>query len=311
MIELNEVWDFHTDVRLLVKLGDDWRLPRLIEQMDLETAAQLGGIFSATGRSCDKPRDRQWERLEGEVGIIENLPGLTVARTRGDLEGAGRQILHAEGIYFITSRSHLDDLERLWERGFRSIAPMYNEDNALGGGARGDRGRGLTPLGRQVCEKAWERGFMVDAAHANHKTLSEMIELAAAVGRPVHYTHGHLDEPVLEIFQQRGLPRPLVERLAATGGLVGLSPYPAFVGYWRRFMDEVAFLADVAPHQAVLGTDFTGMVTAPLMFPQFAGAAATPEFAEMLAGVHGEQFARDFCGRTLRGVVEESLPVSD
>jgi hypothetical protein len=43
-------------------------------------------------------------------------------------------------------------------------------------------------------------------------------------------------------------------------------------------------------------------------FPEFASAAATPAFARRLAETHGEAFARDFCGRSLQRMLEQTLP---
>jgi microsomal dipeptidase-like Zn-dependent dipeptidase len=305
-LDLSDVWDFHTDVRLLV--SDEPLRDRYEKQLDLATCRRLGGVFSAAGRLVEAPKDAHWATLEAEAATIRALPGLAVAETAADLAGGGRQVLHAEGVYFIRSEADLGDLERLWAMGFRSLAPLYNEDNPLGGGARGDAGRGLTPLGRRAVEKAWALGFLVDIAHSNHRTQADLIDLALAAGRPVHCTHGVLDEPVLELFGQRGLPRPLAERLIGTGGLIGLSPHPGFIGYFRRFLEEVDFLARLAPEQVVLGSDFCGITTPPVTFPELASAAAVPAFAARLAARHGEAFARDFCGRAIRRLLERSLP---
>ncbi len=304
-LNLSDVWDFHTDLRLLV--SDRRDRDRLAAQIDLPTARRMGGVFSATGRLAGGAKEAQWALLESEVQTICSLPGLGVARTAAELLGGGRQVLHAEGVYFIQDAAGLADLDRMWEMGFRSLAPLYNEDNALGGGARGDPDRGLTPLGRLVVERAWKIGFLIDLAHSNHRTQRDGIDLALAVGRPIHFSHGFLDEPVMELFGQRGLPRSQTERLARTGGLIGLSPHPGFVGYFNRYLDEIGFLARTAPEHVVLGSDFSGITTPPVTFPQFPSAAATPDFARLLADRHGEDFARDFCGRSLRRFLEASL----
>jgi membrane dipeptidase len=306
VLDLGDVWDFHTDVRLLV--SDVRDRDKYEQQLDLATCRRLGGVFSATGRLADAPREEQWALLDSQVATIQSLAGLPVVRTIADLAGAGRQVLHAEGVYFIKAEADLADLERLWEMGFRSLAPLYNEDNALGGGARGDAARGLTDLGRRVVERLWRMGFLVDIAHSNHRTQRDLIDLGLAVGRPVHFSHGFLDEPVLELFGQRGLPRPQAERLARTGGLIGLSPHPGFVGYFRRYLEEIDFLARAAPDNVVLGSDFTGITTPPVTFPELPSAADLPAFAQRLADRHGEEFARNFCGRSLRRMLEQSLP---
>ncbi|MCG3178118.1 MAG: hypothetical protein BIFFINMI_00441 [Phycisphaerae bacterium] len=307
-LKLEEVWDFHTDLRLLVMLPTRRQRDKLAEQLDLPTARRLGGVFSATGRLTETARHEQWQQLEVELDAITGMPGMTLVRSAGDLTGVGRQLLHAEGVYFVNSEADLDDLGRMWEVGWRSIAPMYNEDNALGGGARGDAARGLTPLGRKFCERAWDRGFMIDAAHANHRTQLDLVEMGRTLERAVHYSHGHLDAPARRLYRQRGMPRATVEKFVATGGVIGLTPYPAFVGRWERHMEEIGFLAREAPRNAALGSDFTGLIARPLMFREFRGAGELGKFADTLADAHGEAFARDYCGRALRRALEAELP---
>ena len=307
MLELSEVWDFHTDIRWLV-LKDPKHNAFSHKQLDLPTCRRLGGVFSATGCFATDGRAEQWEKLKEEVETIRHMEGLQMVFSAGDVAGTGRQVLHAEGVYFIQEERDLGDLETLWALGFRSLGPLYNEDNALGGGAKGDSHRGLTPLGRQFFARAWKAGFMLDCAHCNHKTQAEATDLALELGFPLHYSHGLLDQPVLEYFGQRGLPRAQVKRIAQTGGLIGLAPHPGFQGYFTRLLEEVAYLTEHVPAHAVLGSDFTGITTPPITYQGSPSAAQTPDFAARLASAHGENFARDFCGRTLKKMLERALP---
>lgn len=302
-VELSDVFDFHTDIRFLV-LPEDAPHDRIPDQLDLPTCRGIRGVVSATGRLLNVDRQTQWAKLEAEVSALRAIEGLTLFREAADLTGSALQVLHAEGIYFLEHERQLDDLDRLWEMGFRSLGPLYNEDNPLGGGARGDGQRGLTPLGRRVFELGWERGFLMDCAHCNHRTQADVIDLALELGRPLHFSHGLLDEPHLALFGERGLPRAHAERLLTTGGLVGLSPHPGFYGTFARYLDEIAWLAERAPGQTVLGSDFTGIITPPETFPEYPSGAHTPEFAEQLAERHGADFARDFCGRTVVKALE-------
>ncbi len=302
-IEFKDVWDFHTDLRFLADLSDEDA--NLLEQIDIPTAAKLGGVFSALGRLADAPQEAQKEELERDLGLIRGSEGLDVVLTRGDLEGVGRQLIHAEGIYFIGKESDLKGLEWLWEEGVRSVAPLYNEDNALGGGAKGDAGRGLTALGRAFLMGAWRMGFMVDCAHANHQTKSDMIDLALVTGQEMHYSHGYLDDPVSSVYGERGLPREMARRLLETGGLIGLTPFPGFVGEFERHLEEIEFLAEIAAHQVVLGSDFAGISS---LFDEFRGIWGIGDFAERLASAHGEDFARSYCGGALKACLARSLP---
>ncbi len=308
-IQLADVWDFHTDLRLIQRLPPDRAY--LKEQMDLPTAAQLGGLFTATEPHADLPAEEQIGLLEEEVSLIRGAEGLNFVLSASDLAGTGNQVLHAEGVYFIESEEDLGLLDWLWDLGFRSLAPLYNEYNPLGGGARGDSGQGLTELGRDLALRAWEKNFIFDCAHANHRTKEDLIDLALVTGNAVHYSHGHLGEPVVKSFGERGLPRDTARRLLETGGLVGLSPHPGFLGNFERHLEEIDFLAEVRPDQVVLGTDFAGTnMPGPggnRLLEECKGVWGIPGFAGRLADIHGQDFAGAYCGRTLRAYLEESL----
>ena len=257
-------------------------------------------------------REAQFELIRRDLEQIRSAVGLSVVLTRADLEGVGRQLIHAEGVYFIEVEDDLKHLEWLWEEGVRSIGPLYNDDNALGGGAMGDPARGLTPLGRAFLMQAWRMGFLLDCAHANHRTKSDMIDLALVTGQEMHYSHGHLDEPVLPVFGERGLPRDMARRLSETGALIGLAPHPGFLETFERYLEEIEFLAEIATHQVALGSDFAG-INRPApdgrrLFDEFRGVWGIQDFAERLAAAHGEDFARSYCGGALKAHLAHCLP---
>ncbi|MBI3129699.1 MAG: membrane dipeptidase [Candidatus Tectomicrobia bacterium] len=309
-IAFGDIWDFHTDLRYMVNLPPDKAY--LSEQIDLPAARRLGGVFSATGRKAGAPQAEQLKVLEEDVRLIRQIPGLTLVLRAADLEGTGRQVLHAEGIYFIEREADFKFLDWMWDEGFRGLGPLYNEDSALGGGAKGDPARGLTPLGRDFALRAWEKGFLVDCSHANHRTKDDLIDLALVTGNPLHYSHGHLDEAAVPAFGERGLPRTAARRLLETGGLIGLAPHPGFYAAFGRYMEEIDFLAEVAPAQVCLGTDFAGTHTpgpaGNRTFGELKGVWGVPAFAGRLARAHGEDFARSFCGSTLKECLRRSLP---
>ena len=144
MIQWGDFWDFHTDLRNIQRLPADRAY--LKEQIDLVTASKLGGLFSATGRMAGAPADKQIEKMKEEVALIRGAERLSLVLSSEDVAGGGRQVLHAEGVYFVESSDEIALLDWLWELGFRSMAPLYNEDNPLGGGAMGDAARGLFSL---------------------------------------------------------------------------------------------------------------------------------------------------------------------
>ena len=74
MIGWEEIWDFHTDLRYMQRLPSDRAY--LKEQLDLPTAAKMGGLFSATGRMAGAPAGEQIEMLKEEVALIRGAEGL-------------------------------------------------------------------------------------------------------------------------------------------------------------------------------------------------------------------------------------------
>jgi microsomal dipeptidase-like Zn-dependent dipeptidase len=316
-IELENIWDFHIDLQQVQ--GTPVAKDYLLEQIDLPTATGIGGFFNAT---CHKPGEplpnaavpqaKQLTDLEEQIRIIRGAEGLTLVLSAAEVEGSGRQILHAEGVYFIKQASDLDLIDWLWEQGFRSIAPLYNSDNALGGGGTGDPARGLTPLGRDFAIRAWEKGLLLDCAHANHKTKEELVGLALETGNSLNYSHGFLGAPIFSRWGERGLPRTTARKIFETGGLVGFSPHPGFLGTFERFLEEIDLLAEIAPGQLVLGSDFAGInfpgPEGNRLFEECKGIWGVPNLAEHLGDVYGEDFARAFCGGTLKAYLKRTLP---
>jgi microsomal dipeptidase-like Zn-dependent dipeptidase len=317
IIKLDNIWDFHIDLVQVqhTPVVNDY----LLEQIDLPTAARIGGFFTAT---CHKPgqppphagvpRDKQLADLEDQVRIIRGAKGLTLVLSAAEVEGLGRHVLHSEGIYFIEGTRDLDLIDWLWEQGFRSVAPLYNADNALGGGATGDPPRGLTRLGRDFAIRAWEKGFLLDCAHANHKTKEDLVALALETGNRLNYSHGFLGAPIFSRWGERGLPLKTTRRIFESGGLVGLSPHPGFLGTFDRFLEEIETLAEISPDQVVLGSDFAGMNSpgpdGNRQFEECKGIWNVPGLAERLADAHGKDFARAFCGETLKTYLQRTLP---
>ena len=83
IIELDNIWDFHID--LLQVQHTPVVNEYLLEQIDLPTAARIGGFFTATchmpGQPLPRagvPRDKQLADLEDQVRIIRGGKGLTL-----------------------------------------------------------------------------------------------------------------------------------------------------------------------------------------------------------------------------------------
>jgi len=158
----------------------------------------------------------------------------------------------------------LDKLREYHRRGVRMIGLTWNRRNAIARGV-GEAGTdGLTDFGRKVVAEMEKLGAVVDVSHLADESLDDVL---AMVERPVVASHSN--SRVL-CPHRRNLTDRQLERIAATGGLVGLcfagifiDPDPAKVTF-ERLMDHLDHLIEVAGVDHVgLGSDFDGYTAPP------------------------------------------------
>lgn len=228
--------------------------------------------------------------------------GVMVAQSRGDLalDAGLTVILATEGAHPLEGR--IENVDRLYDAGFRVLGLQHFFDNELGGSLHGVSGAGLTEFGREAVAAAIAKGMIVDVAHSSERVVRDVL---AATDRPIIVSHtglrGHCDSP-------RNLPDDLTKEIAAEGGLIG-------VGFWDGAVCEPTIPAIVAAivyaiglvgeDHVALGSDFDGATTVPFDASEAAALtdglmkAGLPEAT--IAAVMGENAIRFFT---------ENLPAS-
>jgi len=210
--------------------------------------------------------------------------------TAGFLGSEGAQVLEGD----------LDNLDALFEAGFRMMAPTHFFDTEIGGSAHGLEKGGLTALGRQWVKKMEEKKMIIDLAHASPKMIDDVLALAT---RPLVVSHtgvkGTCDNT-------RNLSDDHVRRIAQTGGVIG-------IGFWetavcgadaRAIAQAIRYTANLAGVEHVgLGSDFDGAVQTPF------DAAHISQLTEALLseGFSESEIVMIMGGNTLR-VLQELLP---
>lgn len=208
----------------------------------------------------------QARKLQGEAS--QSAGRLTVIKTSGDLSNyLDRRInephitagfLGIEGAHALDG--NLDNIDVLFDAGFRMMAPTHFFDNDIGGSAHGVEKGGLTDKGKEMIRRMEAKRMIVDLAHASARTIDDVLALAA---RPVVVSHtgvkGTCDN-------QRNLSDDQLKGVARTGGVIG-------IGYWETAVcgkdtnaiaKAVRYAANVVGVDHVgLGSDFDGAVTAP------------------------------------------------
>ena len=167
-------------------------------------------------------------------------------------------LLATEGLQPIEGK--LENIDALYDAGFRIAGLTHFFDNEVGGSAHGQKKGGLTPLGRQVITRLEEKSMLVDLAHASRPLIDDVLAMAT---RPVLVSHTGVEGTCPGT---RNLSDKHLQAIAATGGVIG-------IGYWSTavcdtsvaaIVKAIRYTADkVGVEHVALGSDFNGTVHTP------------------------------------------------
>jgi membrane dipeptidase len=295
-------------IRDLGKRGTEGHLdlPRLLAS---GVSAQFFALFTEDSHVAHA-REHTWMLLETMEAFLAGNPGIFLGLKAADIlrakaEGRLAAFLAIEGGEAIGES--LDELRDFYKRGVRLMTLTWNRRNAIARGV-GDPGTGgLTPFGRTVVAEMERLGMIVDVSHLSDEALDDVLAVAT---RPLVASHSNAKAIQAH---RRNLADTQIERIAATGGLVGLTFAGAFIDAdpskvtLDRTLDHLDRLLSVAGEDHVgLGTDFDGF-TAPygLVMPDCTGL---PELtAGMLRRGYTETTIRKVMGRNWLRVVGDVL----
>ena len=157
----------------------------------------------------------------------------------------------------------LSRIPALADAGVCMLGPCWSGDNPLGSSHDSTPDRGLTHFGRAVIRLCFACGIIPDIAHASRRTADEILSLGEAEGRPVccsHTAFAAICPHTRCITDEEAL------RVAALGGVVGISMVPAFLG-GDKTEDIIAQYAHAEhlgiSHAVALGCDFDGTRSLP------------------------------------------------
>jgi membrane dipeptidase len=198
-------------------------------------------------------------RSNGKLVILRTGQDVTnfFERRKTDTEIVGG-FLGLEGAHAL--EDDLNNLDRLFDAGFRMIGLAHFFDNEMAGSAHGVEKYGLTDKGRELVWRMEEKRIFIDLAHASPKTIDDVLRIAA---QPVIVSHtgvkGTCDN-------RRNLSDDQLKAIANNGGIVG-------IGFWDTAVCDrgAAAIAKAIRHAAnimgvdhvALGSDYDGAVEAP------------------------------------------------
>ncbi len=155
---------------------------------------------------------------------------------------------------------NLENIDVLFNAGFRMMSPTHFFDNDLGGSAHGVEKYGLTDKGREMVKRMEQKGMLVDVSHASPKVIEDVLAIAT---KPVIVSHtgvkGTCDN-------QRNLSDDQLKSIAKTGGVIG-------IGFWdmatcgesaASIAKAIRYTANlIGANHVALGSDFDGSVKVP------------------------------------------------
>ncbi len=233
---------------------------------------------------------------------------LTLIKTKSELDAyiARRQkepgitagFLGIEGAQVLEGRA--ENVDAMFDAGFRMMAPTHFFDNEIGGSAHGVKKGGLTALGKEVIQRMEAKRMLVDLAHASPATIDDVLAMAT---RPVLVSHTGVKGTC---NNTRNLSDDQLQRIAKTGGVIG-------IGHWdtavcgtdaKAIAKAIRYAVNIAGINHIgLGSDFDGAVTVP-----FDTTGLVQITDALLSEGFGEEDIRKIMGGNVLRVLRENLP---
>lgn len=255
------------------------------------------------------PMSSWWNLTERAVYQANKLQGtaelsngtLTILKTKTDiinfLEQRKRDkkkvaaILAIEGAHALSG--DINNLDKLYDAGFRIIGLAHFFDNEMAGSAHGVNRYGLTDKGKELIKRMEEKKILIDLAHVSPNSILDVLAVAK---RPVIVSHTGVKRTC---DNTRNLSDSQIKAISLNGGVIG-------IGYWDTATcgNDAGAIARAIRHtvniagidHVALGSDFDGAIVAPFDttgIVQITDALMKEGFTEAeIRKIMGENFLR-------------------
>jgi membrane dipeptidase len=272
-------------------------LPRLREG---GVTAQIFAAFVRPALRYQGPAETL-RLIETLYAILDGWPADMLLATKAEdvrrakREGKIAAVLSLEGSEGLDGDLTL--LRAFYRLGVRNIGITHNDRNkAADGCAEARTGGGLSEFGVALVKEMARLGIMVDIAHLAPAGVEDVFEIYDG---PVVASHANA-KTICD--HRRNLSDAQIERVAASGGVIGVTFVPAFIAEnpaeatVDRLLDHVDHIVKVGGIDCVaLGSDWDGFENPPEGFPQ--DVRGTPLFTErLLQRGYSEGDVRKFLG---------------
>ena len=143
----------------------------------------------------------------------------------------------------------VEDIDKLYDLGFRHAMLTWNEENKYATGAKADPNKGITEEGKRLLLRMQEKGMIIDLAHLNEKSFFEALEI---VNQNIIYSHGNCKSLCEHV---RNVTDKQMKALKKVDGLLGLTLANNFVDPVKENQTMDKFLEHVKHAIDIMGVD--------------------------------------------------------
>ena len=187
----------------------------------------VGGIFNLFYMTPKEMKEELNINLD-EIDIVKNLETInTIIKSDRIVPDNIKYVYGIEGLDYLKS---IDDIDRIYELGVRSVNIVWNNDNKFGGGARGDSKQGITKLGEKLIEKLVQRKIAIDLSHTNEKTFYDIVEICKDLKKrgeyPIIFASHSNCKKICDV--PRNLSDNQIIKIKELGGVIGITSVKPF-----------------------------------------------------------------------------------
>ena len=193
--------------------------------------------------------------------VIRKDPNLVLIETVDDILRAKKQNKVGIIVGFQEARplAHyfLEDMVDVFQRlGLRICILAYNERNFFADGCVEEANSGLSKMGRELVKAMNDKGVVIDLSHTGERSSLEAIEIS---DKPCIFSHSN---PRVRSKQKRNITDEQIKKVAAKGGVIGLTPYPPMNWDGGKIVPTIDdFLNNIDYVVKLVGIDHAGIGT--------------------------------------------------
>ncbi|WP_317854146.1 dipeptidase [Chakrabartyella piscis] len=219
--------DIFTDVTIKRLQGET----QVLQKHHLERLKKggfTGGcfVFWIDPPYTENPPARLEQLLQCASDELAECKGAVLVRNLKEIEAAKT----ADKFYILAGMeglsglgSNVEQLYQLHDFGIREVMLTWNEQNAFATGAKGDKTRGLTDLGKEAISIIQEKKMILDVSHLNEKSFWDVIKVAQT---PILASHSNA-KALANVA--RNLTDDQLFAIRDTKGLIGLNSFVEFL----------------------------------------------------------------------------------